>query len=685
VRLDIQVLRAFAVGTVVVYHLLPRELRGGFVGVDIFFAISGFLITTHLIEAAPRSLTDLLAFWGRRIRRLLPASITVLLATTFASWLLLDPTRWGSAIQQIRAAVLYVLNWRLAADAVDYLKAGEAGTPVQHYWSLAVEEQFYIVWPILILLLGLLAAVLHTRRRLVYAIGLGAVVALSLWWSIHDTSVDPRRAYFVTTTRIWELGLGGLLAVVAPGIERWLREHSRLRAPLAYVGWLAMIAAVATYTGATPFPSWRAAVPVVGAVIVMAADAPLDWYPVRMLQWLGDHSYSLYLWHWPLIQLVPLTHGDHRRGRLDDVVILALALVLAWATARWIERPVRTARRWRPLAPTYALGAGLMVVALVTNLGWRSDLHRHEQALQASIAALAHDPCLGAGYLDRKHHCEATFSATLVRSAAQYADDDTALHWRPGAGPRDCMSSEPDFPLVTCHTVIDAPAKRIALVGNSHGLQWGPALDQIADKRHWRIDTYVAHYCPALLPEGADASRAGCAGWGARVVSTLAQQQPDLVVLSAKAAAGTLRAAGISETSPASVRTGFTRMLQHLAAAGLTVLVVRDIPNPSGESAAGRAPTSCLLAHPDNPTACAQRRSRVVAQDAAVDAARAMHDRHIVTADLTDHFCDRQKCYSYLGGTAVFAGAANHLTATMARTLAPYLLPDVVKGVRAQH
>jgi peptidoglycan/LPS O-acetylase OafA/YrhL len=681
VRLDIQVLRAFAVGTVVVYHLLPAELRGGFVGVDIFFAISGFLITTHLMEAMPRSVTDLLGFWGRRIRRLLPASMTVLLTTTFASWLLLDPSRWDSSIRQIRAAVLYVVNWRLASDAVDYLRAGEAGTPVQHYWSLSVEEQFYLVWPILILLLGLVAVIVR-RRRSVYVVGLGVVVAASLWWSIHDTAVDPRRAYFVTTTRMWELGLGGLLAVAYPSIDRWLHERERLRVPLAYAGWLAMLATVFTYTGATPFPSWRAAVPVVGAVLVMAADAPLDWYPVRMLQWLGDRSYSLYLWHWPLIQLEPLTHGDHRRGRIDDVIILVLSLVLAWATERWIERPVRTARLWRPLVPTYALGAGLMIVALVANVGWRTALDHHQDAERASIAALANDPCLGAGFLDQSLHCEPKRSPAQVRSAAQYASADTALHWKPWSKPGDCMSSEPKFPLVDCHTVIDSPAKTVALVGNSHALQWGPALGQIADKHRWRIDTYVAHYCPAILPTGADASRDGCAGWGARVASALVKQHPDLVVLSAKSAAGTLRGAGLSNVAPAWVKAGFTHMLQRLTAAGLQVLVVHDTPDPEVDGKGGESLTPCLLAHARHPEACADTRASALKDDLAVDAAQALHDPHVRVADLTDHFCDAKLCYAYLDGTAVFGDAAHHMTATMSRSLAPYLLPDIKKGIR---
>ncbi|MBC7596008.1 MAG: acyltransferase, partial [Kineosporiaceae bacterium] len=212
-RPDIQGLRALAVSLVLLFHLWPNRLGGGYIGVDIFFVISGFLITSHLVAHPPRNARGLAEFWGRRIRRLLPASLLVLFSTIVVSRLIAPETQWANTARDVRAATLYALNWRLAGNSVDYLASENASSPVQHFWSLSVEEQFYLIWPILIL--GLMLWALRSQRdqlRTAFA-GLAVVVAASLAYSIYETAYDPPLAYFVTPTRIWELGIGGILAV----------------------------------------------------------------------------------------------------------------------------------------------------------------------------------------------------------------------------------------------------------------------------------------------------------------------------------------------------------------------------------------------------------------------------------------------------------------------------------------
>ena len=246
VRLDIQALRAAAVAMVVVYHLAPNVLPGGFVGVDVFFVISGFLITTLLIERPPTNGRGLLEFWARRIRRLLPASLLVLAVTLVATWLVLPQTQWQATAEQARAAAVYIVNWALIGDAVDYLASEQAPTAIQHFWSLAVEEQFYVGWPILIFALALVAR--GQRRRLAFTVGIGAAVVASFAYSVHLTGTNPAVAYFSTGTRIWELGAGGLLAVFAPALAGRLGRIAPLL--LAATGWLA----IAVTGCATPTP-----------------------------------------------------------------------------------------------------------------------------------------------------------------------------------------------------------------------------------------------------------------------------------------------------------------------------------------------------------------------------------------------------------------------------------------------
>ncbi|HET6826680.1 MAG TPA: acyltransferase, partial [Amnibacterium sp.] len=366
VRADIQALRAVAVTMVVVYHFWPHRLTGGFTGVDVFLVISGFLITSHLLAHPPRRVGDLLAFWSRRIRRLLPASLLVLLVTLVGSRLVSPETTWADTAGQVKAAALYVVNWRLADDSVDYLASQAAPGPVQHFWSLSVEEQFYFFWPILLLLVVAIGRSVRRGSRAIVAAGVALVVVLSLGYSIVETAAEPARAYFVTPTRVWELGAGGLLAAlsVRANGRRGILDGTRLPVPvrtgLAWLGWATIAGTAVAFTGSLPFPSWTAVIPVLGAVAVIWANASSGaWSPARAtalrpVQGLGDISYSVYLWHWPLLVLVPSALG-RSMTTLDKVVVIAVALVLAFLTKRYIEDRFRAPAWARPVWKPYAL------------------------------------------------------------------------------------------------------------------------------------------------------------------------------------------------------------------------------------------------------------------------------------------------------------------------------------------
>ncbi|MFD1214151.1 acyltransferase family protein, partial [Arthrobacter sp. GCM10027362] len=198
------------------YHLWPGVLTGGYVGVDVFFVISGYLMTMHLLGKQPRTLPDLLHFWGRRIRRLLPASFLVLAATAVAARLLAPPTQWEDIARQVIGSALYVQNWLLAGSSVDYLAADDAPTPVQHFWSLSLEEQFYLGWPVLLLAVFWAARKLRAEPAAALRWVVLAAIAASLAVSVLATAAEPGSAYFITPARIWELAAGGLVATVAP-------------------------------------------------------------------------------------------------------------------------------------------------------------------------------------------------------------------------------------------------------------------------------------------------------------------------------------------------------------------------------------------------------------------------------------------------------------------------------------
>lgn len=688
-RTDIQGMRALAVAMVVVYHLHAPLLPGGFVGVDVFFVISGFLITAHLLGRPPARGGDLLDFWGRRIRRLLPASLTVLACSLLLMRVFGPETQWEPNAQDARAAALYVVNWSLSNRAVDYLAQDADPTAVQHFWSLSVEEQFYFFWPILIGLLVLAARLLRVRRELVLAVGLGAVVAVSLAYSIALTDSDPARAYFVTPTRIWELGTGGLLALLVAHLgrpEARRQLSARARGLLSWTGLAMLVVTGFTYTHATPFPGYQAALPVVGAALVLlgAPEAteratPGPALAARPVQWLGDVSYSVYLWHWPLIVVAPYVLG-REPGAIGLGVVLALTLVLAALTERYVEQPFRTARVARFRRGTYVVAVGAMAVVVgMATMQLREVGSLDDDARTELAAALrAGGPCFGAPALERPQECDETAYDDLLPTPALAPKDRSAAYR--DVGGRQCWSFTPSFPTRDCTFGKRRSGTTVALFGNSHAGQWLPALQVIARRNDLRVTTHLASQCASsdmLQRFSTIEFSEACQDWVRRTVEEVAAAQPDLVVMSNR-----VSVSAVGHDLPSSLpvyEEGFRSVLATFRAADIPVLVIRDTPVP------GFAVPTCVAdAGQDYAAECDGTRADWLTADPAVDAAVALDDPGITVADLTDHICTGDECSVVNGGVITYFDAS-HLTATYAHTLAPYLEPFVTGALGTTH
>ncbi len=685
-RPEIQGLRAVAVALVVVFHLWPRRLGGGYVGVDVFFVISGYLITSHLFREVARTTTvDVVRFWARRIRRLLPASFLVLLFCAVATVAVVPMTRWPATVGQITASALYVQNWALQRAAVDYLAREGDGTLVQHYWSLSVEEQFYVAWPLLVVAALWLygravqgGASTEGRRRAV-ALTLALVAAASFTVSVVLTAQDASVAYFSTLTRAWEFAVGALAALLT------VRPGPRARLLLGWAGLLAVLLAAVFYTQTSRFPGWIAALPVLGAAAVIlsgtGSNRTAGWWLGRgPATAVGDISYAIYLWHWPLIVLAPYVTG-HVLHWPDKIAVIALTLALAWTSTTWIENPLRT----RPLlaAASRRAFAFAAVGMLTFTLGYVA-VGQMLQARQTEAAARLSEAgtrCLGPHALADPERCRPVEGEGLLIVPADVVareGDDPLL--------TACRQTLASDKLLTCTLGTASAARRtVALFGDSHAGQWMPMLDEIGKQLEWKVIVYVKAACPMSLArrvldnETGDANQLSCEAFTRAAIADV-RARPDVTDVFVAARPGVYRWTSVPGHPLADPATdGFTTAWQQLTSPTRRLHLIAATPFPEYD-----VPT-CLTRHPDDVTACSTGRAEALHRDDQ-RAAAAVWTRGRTTApvsviDLTDELCDARWCYARIGSLAVYRDR-NHLSLDYARLLAPFAIAQLPADLR---
>jgi peptidoglycan/LPS O-acetylase OafA/YrhL len=670
VIVEIQALRAVAVALVVLYHLWPKRVPGGYVGVDVFFVISGFLITSQIVRQLGSREFSITGFYARRIRRLLPAAFLVLVACALATFVWIPQANWSQFMQEIAASSLYVENWLLAHNAVDYLAAANQASPVQHFWSLSVEEQFYIVWPLLLVggssLVGRYVRPSSSPstilRRL--AVIAGSVLAASLAFSIIFTTTNPAAAYFITPTRAWEFAAGGLLSVLV-ATQRWRGLVGRIPSTAVSVAGLALIAVAAlTYTGTTAFPGYLALVPVLGAALVIAgANAGPSQFrrlsSARLIQFIGNISYSIYLWHWVLIAFWP-----HITGRLpslaDKGVILALTLLLAWATWRFVEVSLQRAPIWtapRSRKPfVFALVGSVLIVSLAA--GGYLVATATNRAIAAKLTTLQGSPCFGAAAMVPEHGCADPFAVTETANPT-FASTDLGVGIETGP----CELGDEPTPQAPCvFGETSHPGNTVALIGDSHAGQLIEALAPGATKNGWKLETWVAGACPGV---GVD-DGSTCETWSTRALAQIKEDSSIDTVIVANATSKYLGTARLSAPKVAAD-------LRSLEAAGKRVIVVRDTPGSIriNDDANGKYNVnSCLATTKVTNDPCTEPRSKLVTDDVMMKSVAAVEGVRLI--DLSRYFCDELDCHAVVGDVDVYSDGG-HISKTYAETLSPYL------------
>jgi peptidoglycan/LPS O-acetylase OafA/YrhL len=634
-RPELQGLRALAVTLVVVYHVWFNRVSGG---VDVFFLVSGFLLTGQLVRAADRGTSALRPLWGRMASRLLPAALTVLLTTVVAAMLVLPQGRWPQTVREVAASALFLQNWQLAADAVDYAAQNNTASVVQHFWSLSIQVQVFIAWPLLVVLVTMAGRRASRHLRDCLTLALLAVFAASLSYSVALTAADQPLAYFHTLTRLWEFALGGLLAL---GVDR-ISLSGAARTALGWTGAVGLVLCGLVLQVGSVFPGYAALWPTTCAALVLAAGTSGSRWGVdrllaaRPVQHLGDLSYALYLWHWPVLVLVLVGLGQETIGLRGGALIVGASLVLAALTHHLIERP---ALRRTGSQSHRALAAGTALV-LLTVAGWQVAVTT--RASSAAGASLAHPGALALAGAEVDPDVEA-----LPPMISVYEDWVRIEHW-------DCAPMAL-FPTDICAQPIEhQPERRIVVVGDSHAQQLVGSLMPLAQQRGWQLISVVFGACPfstasEVVPDDPD-----CLAWNDAAAAEIADLRPDAVLT---LASRDVRA-GLSEVTPP----GFVERWWQLHDLGVPVLAARD--NPRFDF----SPPDCVAQRGRSVPECGVERAAVYAPEppwAWLDV-----PPNVSFLDLSDQLCDAAHCPAEIGNVLVYMDD-NHLTATYSATMAP--------------
>jgi peptidoglycan/LPS O-acetylase OafA/YrhL len=654
-RPEVEGLRATAVLMVVIYHVWLGRVSGG---VDVFLLISAFLLTLSATRRVEKGLSPgIIGRWARVFSRLLPPAAVVLLATITASFAFFPQVRWAELIDHAWASLLYVQNWELARGSVAYQAAGAGVSPFQHFWSLSIQGQVFIAWPLLLAGCAATARASRASFRLVAIPVFGSVFIVSLAFSIAETAHNQSFAYFDTRARLWEFALGSLLALCLP----WLRPGRGLRILMGWVGLASIALCGVVIQVSDAFPGYAALLPTLGAALVIAAggtasrwavDRPLSSPIARRL---GKISYTLYLWHWPILVTYLLVTGAPSASFGAGTAIIAASLMLASATTRLVDRPISSwkwvhQRRRRKTAFTAVLALGVAMPLT----GWESritaaerDLHAQPEQLNPGAAALAPD------YQEPVPEADPIPAVTSLDQ--EWAD----------AGPICSPAWEPEDPaLERCHQIEPETtvAKTIIVIGDSHAQQWMAAIGPIAMENGWRVIALLKNACRY----GGDSSErdAECNDFNAAARDYALERQPDAVL--------TLGTISYTDEPRESLVPAYQAGIEPFLKRGIEVISIRDNP---------RFPFNmfeCAQFHGHNAPRCNPALADVLLpENPAEQISREEPLFHSV--DMTDRICTATTCPPLVGNVYVYRDF-DHLNKTYVQTMIPALEQRILQS-----
>ncbi|MHA7964056.1 acyltransferase family protein [Paenibacillus sp. CAU 1782] len=641
-RPELEGVRAVAAMLVAVYHIWVGSVSGG---VDVFFIVSGYLITTSLLSKMEKEghirFFEYLLGLGKR---LFPNAFIILLFVTLASFFVLPQVQWRQIISEVFSSASYFQNWNLALDAVDYLAQHNEASPLQHFWALSIQGQFYVVWPLVIYTSFIMAVKwLKTPPRKTLLAVLLTIFAASITYSIYITSINQPWAYFDTFARVWEFSLGGIVALLLPYVT--------LRKPIGTtLGWIGLC--IIALTGiilpvSTVFPGYAALLPISGVMfIIISAENSSGFGVVRLLGskpflFFGSISYAFYLWHWPLLLFYLVYFRKDDVSIPAGISILLLTFVLSLFTTRIVESPIRNLSIRQSNTKLVFLLAAFALPVILANLSWSMYADRsQEQAAVQSVFQQQSD--------DEGDPASSSLSASLadIQTMPTFYKDVCYVGMK-SSGMKMCSYGEtnnPDF--------------IIALVGGSRAGHWFPALEQFAEESKLRIDVYNKDACRFTTDDFGGRLSDTCMEWNELAAEAMLENPPDVLMTTANV------------DREDSIPDGYVDMWKKFEGI-TTIFAVRDTPSMPKDV------PSCVEMYSGDD--CSVPRDEVLSADLPWANTEGLPD-NVYFADMTDYLCDDQTCQAVIDNVVVYRDKF-HLSTQFAATLAEPLKEELFRVI----
>ncbi|WP_285728168.1 acyltransferase family protein [Psychromicrobium xiongbiense] len=647
-RPEIEGLRFFAVFLVVIYHIWLGRVSGG---VDIFLLVSAFLMTSQFTRRIERNeRINLGKHWLHLVKRLLPIAVVVIAVTALLSWLIIPGTRWLSIIAEGWASLFYFENWALAANSVNYYASHAAASPYQHFWSLSIQGQVFVLWPILFALIA------WARRRWNWShralmIGVFSVIfVVSLAFSVWETNNKQAFAYFDLRTRLWEFALGSLLALLLP----YLALPRLLRVLFGWVGLIGIVSCGLVLQVDQQFPGYLALWPTVSAGLVIVAGASGSRWGVdrllsaRPLVFMGGNSYGLYLWHWPILVLYLIWKDQDAVSWYMGLVLIAGSILLAILSTRFIERPARkipwVEAAWYRSVPVVVAA---VIVAAAPLLVWqgvvRAEIDRAAQNSSddnpGAVALLPGFTFQGdpsAPRLPLPADLPEQFASLPDPCTGDWATTDVRMH---------CSEYTPEGTIT----------RTVLVIGDSHAEQWLPALQYAANAQGWRIVALLLGGCPYTY--STPGLKTDCNISNGLSTDYAMAHKPEAVFMVGTAA--------VPSSPQETIQAGFEKTVTDLTSQGIQVVAIRDNPRFSFDMA------ECVISKGAGNPACNPLRSDLLAEPSPFVSFGPMPP-DVFFVDMTDLICTDTTCPGVVGNLVVYIDN-NHLTKAYSATMGPTL------------